>query len=80
MKLTKAQRTALALVPKKRPVAGNDDGWVSMHDVRYPTLRRLVELRLLQDNGPEGPRARGYSLYRLTPAGLAALREGRDAV
>lgn len=74
MKLTEAQRAALSLAATRRPVAGNDDGWVSLRDLRRPTIASLVRLGLLE-SFTKGPTTTGTQMHRPSPAGLAALRE-----
>jgi hypothetical protein len=70
-RLTKAQRGHLTSLADRRPVAGNDDGWVNVSDVPRATLRVLDRLGLIE------PSTRnvhaGKCLHRLTDKGRAAL-------
>lgn len=73
-KLTVTQRSVLGAVAKRRPVAGNDGGWVSLHDVRRPTVHSLQRLGLIEGR-LTGAYTVGSQTYRLTPAGRLALEK-----
>lgn len=72
--LTEAQRKMMADIGTRRPVADNDDGWLSLSDCRRPTVWALVRAGMIEARH-KGPITSGAQLHRITPAGLRALSE-----